>query len=935
MIIAISLFLLLVLAYWILASTLQNQIISQFKDYLQNYPGTTAKFEKAHLSFLRSFPRVRLAINELVFSDHDNEVLKIGEVTVLLNLRKIIGDSIDVEKVVVRDAILNLLTDELGNRTQIFSAPDTNSTEPRHSFMMTSQEVRVYNFRFSSENRAKKNLTRFNVTEGRFVVGATKPIMEITGEFTGKLDSLISRGTLILSNLPVKSDNLAFSIDDSSGTQALEQGYFMVEDLKLTPSFRLRQDKDGQYIDWSVRCENDLNAFLSIINLKKSKDFRQVNPEARATLVFSQQGIINAIQNPYTKLDFSISGARIESERLPYPITDLFISGNYNNGDKHSSKSASIRIDTLHAGVGDSFIQGRAIVNNLKDPQIRAKLAANIDLKNLIKPTGLFSANGTISANLVINSRLNEIEKDGISGKGISSGEILLHNLDLYLRDSTFRIQIADGKLSLEDQLLSINRFYGLLNKDTFYIEGQLSDFDHLVNQQMIKGYVNAGFSRIDLRGFKPADKQDTTSGKVLDFLLGHLSLAINTTVGKLLSQSGEMDHIDLQGKWEESKFSIDSLDLYYLGMNVHGTGQLLFKDNRLDSIHAIATVSGEKVDLREINGMGNVFGSGVENDSRGIRPGLKLEARFDIDTLLAGKMMCYNLSAKTANSRKSAYSFDIVAEKLQYENIVADSLAASGIISGNKTEIRQCDFILGKGRQSLEGILCINKDQTLSGNIISRASGVDVSQLLDSFGNFGQSFLTGDNITGFVSWTADLYFRLDTNFHLLADDDLWKFNFKVTDSELSEVIPVEKALSFIRQKSKEDILVSNLEFSTFYINEKLYFQDVFIKNSVSDMNIFGTYSPQDSTADVDLQLSLSDLLFKSLKKRIIETEEGPLDVEKDKNINLKFIGTVGQHHIKPLGRRELIKQKARMQSQFNEFDVELQKRISDLAGSD
>jgi hypothetical protein len=69
------------------------------------------------------------------------------------------------------------------------------------------------------------------------------------------------------------------------------------------------------------------------------------------------------------------------------------------------------------------------------------------------------------------------------------------------------------------------------------------------------------------------------------------------------------------------------------------------------------------------------------------------------------------------------------------------------------------------------------------------------------------------------------------------------------------------------------------------------------------------------------------------LKKRMIETEEGPLDIGKDKNFSLKFTGTVGQHHIKPLGRREFIKQKARMQSQFNEFDVELQKRMSDLSG--
>ena len=100
-------------------------------------------------------------------------------------------------------------------------------------------------------------------------------------------------------------------------------------------------------------------------------------------------------------------------------------------------------------------------------------------------------------------------------------------------------------------------------------------------------------------------------------------------------------------------------------------------------------------------------------------------------------------------------------------------------------------------------------------------------------------------------------------------------------------------------------------------------------------MNIFGTYSPKDTTADLDLQLSLSDLLFKSLKKRMIETEEGPLDVGKDKNLSLNFTGTIAQHHVKHIIRKEFIKQRALLQSQFNEFDVELQKRMSELSGGE
>ena len=111
-------------------------------------------------------------------------MLKIGEVTVLLNLRKIIGDSIDVEKVVFRNTVLNLVTDEQGNQTRLFSSSDTSQAGPGNAMTFTSQEVEVYNFRFKSENRAKENLTRFLVTEGRFVVGASKPVTAPWGNIT-------------------------------------------------------------------------------------------------------------------------------------------------------------------------------------------------------------------------------------------------------------------------------------------------------------------------------------------------------------------------------------------------------------------------------------------------------------------------------------------------------------------------------------------------------------------------------------------------------------------------------------------------------------------------------------------------------------------------------------------------------------------------------
>jgi len=268
--------------------------------------------------------------------------------------------------------------------------------------------------------------------------------------------------------------------------------------------------------------------------------------------------------------------------------------------------------------------------------------------------------------------------------------------------------------------------------------------------------------------------------------------------------------------------------------------------------------------------------------------------------------------------------SFHLYSDKINYDLIRADSVSVIGSISNGKTEIQKFTFGYADGVVSLEGDFTGNDDKTVTGNVISSASGINMNQLLCSFRNFGQSFLTAESTLGNVSWTADMHFVLDSNLETIDEENFWKFDFTVTEAQLSNVEPIEKALSFIRQKSKENILISNLHFSTYYVSRKLYIQNVTVKNSISDMNIFGTYSPNDTLLDLNLKLSLTDLLFKSMKKRIIETEDGVFDMGDGRDMNLKFTGTLGQHQVKLATRKEFDRNLDKMHSQFIQFDKEL-----------
>jgi hypothetical protein len=96
-------------------------------------------------------------------------------------------------------------------------------------------------------------------------------------------------------------------------------------------------------------------------------------------------------------------------------------------------------------------------------------------------------------------------------------------------------------------------------------------------------------------------------------------------------------------------------------------------------------------------------------------------------------------------------------------------------------------------------------------------------------------------------------------------------------------------------------------------------------------MSIFGTYTPKDTTLDLFIKLSLSDLLFKSTKKRVIQTEAGEIDMGNDKDISLKYTGTSSQHQVKMMARKDYDKAHSDMENQITQFDRELDAKVSSL----
>lgn len=957
-----------ILTLLVISIAFQQQLKKDITSYVSRYLGIEMTFDKLNVSLIKNFPRMRLEIDGISVMDRDKEAVTIGEFALILNLRKIFSDSLDLEKVIIKDAVIRMITDASGNETKMVSHHDSTSIKTKKEINLSSQELQITNVLFIMENKVKNDITRVHLDNGQLLVGVQKPVTRLTGMVAGNLDTLMSGGTMIFRDLPIAARDIVYTMNKETRVDSISRGAIYLAELELVPAMTLTHGDNGNVIDLSVTCENDLNKFLSILQLKFRKKMRQVNPAAKATVMFREQGLMNAFQNPYTEIDFAVRDANIESEMLPFPISSLTITGNYNNGEGHTGATAQVVIDTLHVTVKDSYIDANLRVENLWEPVISGNLSASVDLSHIVKPTAQFSGSGRVNAHLQVQGQAADLQQEKLKAKDFAKGEIMFKDLDIWLNDSLYRIKANEGQFNIKDRDLIINQFTGKVNNDTFNLSGQVSHLDQVVLKKNVSATLNAGFSlfgqpcRVAAQVHWGGD-----SLKLASLIVNSPGLETQGS-GLVLFRKGQIASVS--GKLDVNAGTINLIDLPFMPSNgksqpVSNSSVAFPSDFRLEAgIHIDSLIAGPlalgriscnivvlpeiiKVNLENADLPGG--NASITLDARhwnSQQPELSGKARLVFDTLdirsisrkISGAVKALSPPEKSGNMQtssknlKSDLEVNIMANYVTYEGIDGDTVNVS-VQLGNK-EIVFDKFTFGYcgGKASLSGILKQNEDQSIVLNVTSTADKADLRHILQDFDNFGQSVIIADSVTGKVSWSADLYFVFDSNWVVIKDKYFGRFGFTMTDAQLTNAVPIEKALAFIRQKSKDNIVISNLKFDTYIVREEVYIQNIEIKNSVSDMSIFGTYTPKDTALNLYIKLSLSDLLFKTTKKRVIQTEAGDIDMGNDKDISLRYAGTSSQHQVKMIVRKDYDKAKSDMENLMIQFDHELNSKVSSLS---
>jgi len=360
--------------------------------------------------------------------------------------------------------------------------------------------------------------------------------------------------------------------------------------------------------------------------------------------------------------------------------------------------------------------------------------------------------------------------------------------------------------------------------------------------------------------------------------------------------------------------------------------------DNQISVKRLMTTLPFGKLDLSlQINQMRsdsiNYTGSVDMNlDTLNLDQFLKSEALGLPDTKL-DKSKIVDSSKKDERSltflNKINLKLSSKAKRIYYKNAQIDNLDISIDYSSKKLDINNFDFDFAGGHVSTLGYVQYKTSGLMPAYLFAKTDSLELQQILGTFNNFNQNVFNSENSSGTLSWKSQLYFNLNESFFPVRDENLWKFDMVIHEAEFKNIEPIENALFFIGHKAKDDLNVKELDLSAFVYDQKILFKDLFMNDNIANLDLFGEIDLADSSIDVGAEISLSDLFFRSKEKRIIQTKEGEVHLDKDKKVFIKMEGPISTHKLKMSSKKKFKRKRLNLSKTFEKAEKELTRKNS------
>ena len=466
----------------------KTEIVKKINAQINENISGEAKIGDIGYKFLIGFPNFTVVLKDVELKDsliaiHKRPVLKAGEIEVRLDVLKLLKKEVNIHKIVINDAKIDLFKDKNGVSNSNIFKPKKDKPKTKSETTTSIDEVVLKNVNFISENQQGNKLFNFEIK-------TLKSKIEFSGEdwktdvtlktFAKSLAFNTLKGSFVKDKEIDGKLSVAFSKEQNKISVVTDDLEIGGDSFKIKANFNVGKGNALFDIDilTHIKWSNASNLLSNNISSKLNKFDLKVPLTATCVIKgdMSVKGDPEIVVTAVIKDDqLGTSYGIVENCSFNGKFTN-----NYKNGLGFNDANSAIIITEFKGDYKEIPIRiPSATINNLEKPVATGKFNSEYDvvkLGNFINEDFIKFSGGNAKVNLDFKVDIVDLKLH----KPKFTGAILIKNADLFLKSKNVNFQKADIDLYFTEQALLIKKIKFKNKVNTVFMEGRVDNFLNL-----------------------------------------------------------------------------------------------------------------------------------------------------------------------------------------------------------------------------------------------------------------------------------------------------------------------------------------------------------------------------------------------------------------------------------------------------------------------
>ena len=550
----------------------KGKIIALVKKEINENINAKAEFKDVDISFLRSFPKVSVAIQNL-------QVTGVGEFSDdTLIAAKEIAASLDIMSI-IKGADYKLYSISI-NEPRIYALVLKNG---RANWEITKDDSTVA-VKTAEEKPYKLNLQHYAIHNGYIFYDDASSNMsseiinfnhEGTGDFTADLFTLVTKTSadevsLSYGGIPYLSRtktiiNADIVIDNKTESYTFKKGAIHLNELILATEGFFQFKNDTTY-NMDIQFESPSTEFknlLSLIPAVYKTDFHKVQTSGKAIFKGFVKGEYGSDKMPGYNIDLSVSDGFFQYPDLPMPVKNINLTMNVNNPDGITDHTV-VNMPMAHIELDNEPFDLRLLMKTpISDMFIDAAIKGNLNLSKVsqfVKLEAGTQLQGLLNADVEMNGNMSAIEKQQYE-QFHAAGNINLKDFLYSSKDYPDGVFLNNLSMAFSPSNVTVSDVEGQYMKSNFSGNGTINNLlGYVLKNQILDGSLTVKADNINLDEWMgvSTDTVAATAEQSKPFAVpSNIQFLVITTVDKV-----HYDKIDLHNISGSLKMAKETVQL-------------------------------------------------------------------------------------------------------------------------------------------------------------------------------------------------------------------------------------------------------------------------------------------------------------------------------------------------------------------------------------